>query len=81
MARTHITDDDEGKQVVNDRGDQIGIVKEVHAGTAHIDPDPGLTDSLKSKLGWGDTDEDTYPLQENMIEDVTDDEVHVRSDM
>ncbi|SNZ18081.1 hypothetical protein SAMN06269185_3233 [Natronoarchaeum philippinense] len=81
MARTHITDDDEGKQVVNDRGDQIGIVKEVRAGTAHIDPDPGLTDSLKSKLGWGDTDEDTYPLQENMIEDVTDSEVHVRSDM
>lgn len=81
MARTEITDDDQGKKVVNDRGDEIGIVKDVQAGTAHVDPDPGMTDQLKSKLGWGDTDDDTYPLQESMIEDVTDDEIRVRGDM
>jgi len=81
MARTEITDDDQGKKVVNDHGDEIGIVKEVQAGTAHVDPDPGMTDQLKSKLGWSDTDEDTYPLQENMIEDVTDDEIRVRGDV
>ncbi|GAA0673490.1 PRC-barrel domain containing protein [Natronoarchaeum mannanilyticum] len=81
MARTEITDDDQGKKVVNDRGDEIGMVKDVRAGTAHVDPDPGMTDQLKSKLGWGDTDDDTYPLQEEMIEDVTDDEIRVRGDM
>lgn len=81
MARTEITDDDQGKKVVNDRGDEIGIVKDVRAGTAHVDPDPGMTDQLKSKLGWGDTDEDTYPLQDEMIETVMDDEIRVRGDM
>jgi len=81
MARTEITDDDQGKKVVNDRGDEIGQVVEVQHGTAHVHPDPGLTDSLKSKLGWADADKDAYPLQENMIEDITDDAVHVRGDM
>lgn len=81
MARMDITDDDEGKRVVNQRGDEIGIVKEVRGGTAHIDPDPGLTDTLKSKLGWGDTDQDTYPLQEGMIEEITHDEIRVSGQM
>lgn len=81
MARMNVTDDDEGKRVVNDRGDEIGRVTEVRGGTAHVDPDPGMTDTLKSKLGWGDTDEETYPLQEGMIEEIGDDEIRVSSDM
>lgn len=81
MARETFTDDDEGKDVVNDRGDRIGIVTEVHGETAHVDPDPDLTDSIKSKLGWGDINEDTYPLQVENVHDITDDEIHVGGDL
>ena len=77
---TNITDDDEGKSVVTADSEQVGIVADVEFGTAHVEPDPGLTDELKAKLGFGDTDEDTYPLQEERIETVTDDEIRLRDD-
>lgn len=79
--RSNITDDDEGKRVVNADGDQVGLVKDVDAGTAHVDPDPSMTDKIKSKLGWGDMDEDTYPLQEANVDAVTDDEIRLKRDL
>ena len=75
---TEMTEHDEGKKVVAD-GDQVGIVSRVEHGTAYVDADPGITDKVKSKLGWGDRDEDTYPLQEESIETVTDDEIRLKS--
>jgi hypothetical protein len=79
--RSNITEDDEGKNVVNADGEQVGIVKDVRGGTAHVDPDPGITDKVKSKLGWGDVDEDTYPLQEANVDAVTDDEIRLKRDL
>jgi len=74
---TPIREGDEGKAVV--RGDdKVGIVTEVRAGTAYVDPDPGLTDKLKAELGWADAGEDTYPLQEAAIDTVTDDEIRLK---
>ena len=71
------TQDDEGKAVVNAEGEQIGIVQDVEHGTAHVDPDPGMTDTIKSKLGWGDTDEETYALDDTNVESITDDEIRL----
>lgn len=79
MADTNLTDDDEGKPVVNTEGDKIGRVVEVRSGTAHVDPDPGLTDTIMSKLGWGDSDEDTYRLESSTIDTITDDEIRIRT--
>ncbi|WP_323190189.1 PRC-barrel domain containing protein [Halostella sp. PRR32] len=79
--RSNITDDDEGKNVVNADGEKVGMVTEVRGGTAHVDPDPGVTDKIKSKLGWGDTNDDTYPLQEANVDAVTDDEIRLRRDL
>ncbi len=73
------TEDDEGKTVVNDQGDEVGIIADVEHGTAYVDPDPGLTDKIKSKLGWDERGEDTYPLQEESVGSVTDDEVRLAS--
>lgn len=78
---TNLTDDDEGKKVVNAQGDQIGIVSEVKSGSAYIDPDPGITDKVRSKLGWNDADEDTYMLPSDSIDAVTDDEIRLAQDM
>lgn len=79
MATT-ITDDDEGKKVVHE-SETVGRIVDVEHGTAHVDPDPGITDTISSKLGWGDRDEDTYPLQEDSIDEITDDEVRLKSRM
>ncbi|MFC6731222.1 MULTISPECIES: PRC-barrel domain containing protein [unclassified Haladaptatus] len=73
-----ITEGDEGKPVVGAQGEQVGRVIDVEHGTAYVEPDPGLTDTLMSKLGWADRDEDTYPLQENAIGEITDDEIRLQ---
>lgn len=75
-----ITDDDEGKNVVID-GEQVGIVSEVRGGRAYVEPDPSMTDSIKSKLGWGEANEDTYPISDDTISEVTDDEIRLTSTM
>ena len=75
--RATLSDSDEGKKVVNASGESIGRVVEVRGDTAHIDPDPGMTDTIKSKLGWGESDEETYRLQASRIDTVTDDEVRL----
>jgi hypothetical protein len=72
-----LTDEDEGKSVVNASGDQVGRVVSVEHGTAHVDPDPGLTEAVRSKLGWGEADEETYQLDTATIQSVTDDEIRL----
>ncbi|ARS91333.1 hypothetical protein [Natrarchaeobaculum aegyptiacum] len=71
------TKDDEGKRVVDADGEQIGIVESVESGTPHVDPDPGMADTIKSKLGWGDADEETYKLDEQNVESISDDEIRL----
>jgi hypothetical protein len=77
---TELTGEDEGKTVV--RGDEsVGRIVEVDHGTAYVDPDPGITDTIKSRLGWGNQeDTDTYPLREAGIESVTDDQVRLKEE-
>lgn len=72
-----LTEDDEGKPVINTDGDQVGRIIEVEHGTAHVDPDPNLTEMIRSKLGWGDGEEEHYRLDASSIESVSDDEVHL----
>jgi hypothetical protein len=75
--RSVVTAEDEGKRVV--RGDEtVGRVVEVQHGIVHVDPDPGLGETLLARLGWADRDEDTSPLREDAIRTVTDDEVRLK---
>lgn len=75
-----LTDADEGKSVVVE-DEKVGIVSEVRGGTAYVEPDPSITDSIKSKMGWNEADGDTYPINDDSISDVTDDEVRLSSRM
>lgn len=72
----HLTDDDEGKKVTY-RDDAVGRVVEVEGGTAYVDPDPGITETVSSKLGWADHDEDNIALHDDSIVEVTDDAVRI----
>lgn len=77
-ADTTLTDADEGKTVIDQHGETIGKVMEVSGNTAHVDPDPGITDGIMSSLGWGD-DDDTYALRSDHVEEVTDDQIRLGS--
>jgi hypothetical protein len=78
MSRKTITDEDEGKKVVNPNGDTIGIVSSVRSGSAYVDPDPGITDKIMGKLEWNDVDEDHYPLKDTQIDTITDDDIRLK---
>ena len=74
---TELTENDEGKPVKTADGEQIGMISGVRGGRAYVDPDAGITDRIKSMLGWEDVDEDDYALAESEIDTVTDDEVRL----
>lgn len=76
-----IGDDDVGKTVVNASGEDVGMVTAVEHGTARVKPDPGITDSIKATLGWQGSTEDTYPLQEDAIAQVTGNEIRLSGDI
>lgn len=77
--RTQPTEDDAGKDLLDSTGETIGIVSSVEGGTLHVESDPGLTDSIKATLGWGDT-EDTRTIEAVHVSEITDDAVHLAAD-
>ena len=81
MSGTTVNESDEGKKIVNAHGDVIGVVSGVRGGTAYVDPDPGVTDKIMSKLGWSSTDDEDYPLNQSKIDAVTDDEIRLKRDL
>ena len=75
---TSLTQNEEGKPVVGADGEDIGVVASVRAGTAHIKPDPNLTETVTAHLGWEEADADTYPVQPEMVDSVSSNEVQLR---
>ena len=75
------TEADEGASVFNADDEKIGIVAEIRDGTAYVEPEPSLTEELRAKLDWGsaETDEDAYPLRDDWVEVVEDDEILLRN--
>lgn len=79
MARTNLTENDEGKTVINADGEAIGMISGFRGGRAYVDPDPGITDKIMSTLGWNDADDGDYVLESDDVEQISDDEVHLSS--
>lgn len=75
-----LTDDDIAKTIVSGSGEEIGIVDAVKDGIAYVDPADDVPGQLKTKLDWGGTTKDTYPLRNDAIADVTDDEIRLQAD-
>lgn len=74
---TTISEDDEGKTVLNQNGETIGMVSSVQGDRMFVNPEPGITDKIKSKLGWEGVGENDYVVRENDIETVTGDAIHL----
>ncbi|ELY89773.1 hypothetical protein [Natrinema altunense] len=75
-----LSQDEQGKDVIDESGQQIGMVAEVEGQTAYVDPEPGLTDRLKARMDWGGHGDDDYPVDAAQITEITADEVVIRSE-
>jgi hypothetical protein len=76
-----ITSEDEGKELVDAEGQKVGFVTEVDGDTAHVDPDPDITDGLRAMLGWGDADAEDYTVKHDALDHVSDDALHLRGNL
>lgn len=76
-----LTDDEEGKTVVDASGEELGLITAVENDTAAVDPNPDLAESITARLGWGSGDEDDYTVHGDAVGEVTDDEVRLRDDI
>lgn len=74
---TQITSDDGGKKVVSQNGDTIGMVSGVESGRVHVDPDPGITEKVKSRLGWMEVEDDDYSIDESAIDAVRNNKIRL----
>ena len=77
----NLTVDEEGKRVVNTNGKEIGVIDEVGAGIAYVEPGAEMSESIKSRLS---RDRDVaggmerYELDEEHIDEITGDEVRLQ---
>lgn len=74
-----LTEDEVGKTVVGPTGDEIGTVTAVDesASAMYVDANPGLTERIKSALGWGGAEEDDHRLDATHVDHVGDDEIRL----
>ncbi|MFC7080493.1 hypothetical protein [Halorussus caseinilyticus] len=76
-----LDDDDVGKDVLDDTDEKVGVVTEVDedANLLYVDPNPGLAQRVKTRLGWEGHDEDAYSVEPDRIAEIDDDHVRLRS--
>ncbi len=76
--RETITAADESKPVVNASGERVGRIVAAADGVASVDPDPGLTETFLSMLGWAESEGDSYALQSEAVAEVTETEIRLK---
>ncbi|MFP8951988.1 hypothetical protein ACLI4Z_03305 [Natrialbaceae archaeon A-arb3/5] len=78
-----LSTEDEGKFLMDVRGEQIGIVTEVDPveQIAYVDPEPSLTNAWIQSLGRGGAGEDDLEIPSDNIKTITDSEVRVDADL
>jgi sporulation protein YlmC with PRC-barrel domain len=74
---------DEGKYLMDLKGEQIGIVTEVDtdAQIAYVEPEPDIAEAVIQGFGFGDADEDDIEVPAEAVETVTDTELRVAKDL
>ncbi|SDR27432.1 hypothetical protein [Natronobacterium texcoconense] len=76
---TTFSPDDVDKTVESAAGDPLGAVVDVDDETAYVEPDPGVTDSLKATLDWEGSGE-AIPLADDAVRKITDDAIRLEAE-
>lgn len=72
--------EDEGKHVRTSDGDMVGTIDSASGSRAHVRPDEDLSRSTRRRLGWTEEGEETYEIRTSHVEQISDDEVHLKED-
>ena len=75
---TTLTENDEGKILVDANGEDIGIVTAVGNGSTLVNPEPGFVEGLLAAFGHTDEDSGDIEVPHDVVETVTDREVRLR---
>jgi hypothetical protein len=80
---TVLSTTDEGKFLMDNEGEQIGIVTEVdpQAQVAYVEPEPDVAEAIIQGLGFGDADADDIEVPAESVATVTDSEIRVARDL
>jgi hypothetical protein len=78
--RDQVTEADVGTPVVHD-GERVGKVVDYENETAFVDPAPGVVETVAAKLDVDDSDHRVRPLEPELVEAVTDDEIRLRTEL
>ncbi|MFB6141598.1 MAG: PRC-barrel domain containing protein [Halosimplex sp.] len=75
-----VTGADVGKPVVRD-GERVGEVVAYENGTAFVDPNPGVAETVAAKLGLEAGGNRARPLQPELVAAVTDGAVRLKTEL
>ncbi|PSP19719.1 hypothetical protein BRC62_01700 [Halobacteriales archaeon QH_10_67_13] len=80
---TVISTADEGKFLMDIKGEQIGVVTEVDPDeqVAYVEPDPGVAEAVMQGFGFGDANADDIAVSAEVVATVTDSELRVAKDL
>jgi len=76
-----VTGSEEGKPVIDANGEQIATVERLEDGTALVDPKSEISPATTRALGWTDHDDDLVPLRQQSIDHITDESIHLESNL
>lgn len=68
-------EDDTGKKVVEADGTEVGLVRDVQHGVAHVEADPSVVETMKTRFEADGYGEDTYAVDDDSVERIEDDKV------
>ena len=77
---TQLSEVDTGKRVVNSQDELVGHVVELSGDVAYVDPTPGAAVTGNDESGTaldGDSVDRRFPIEQDEIESITADEVHL----
>ena len=72
---------DVGKSVVNDNGEEVGVVASVEGDIAHVRPETEAVDSVKSSIGWEGVADTAHPLDADVVREITEHAVRLEGDL
>ncbi|RBI58860.1 PRC-barrel domain containing protein [halophilic archaeon] len=75
-----LSEEDEGKRVVDADGTEVGVVADVQHGTAHVEADEDRVEEMKTRFDAGEYGENTYALQDDDVDNVDDDRLVLAAD-
>jgi len=59
-------------------GETVGTVAKTMETELHVEPHTGLSQSIRRRLGWAESDQDTFSVSHSSVDSITDDEIRLK---